>query len=89
MGAWASRAGGYREEPGEIPEGEGVDLFGPLYGDLVPPSTRKGLGEYYTPEGVAERALALLEPPGDYWRGVRVLDPACGSGVFLVNQSAH
>jgi len=52
---------------------------GALYEAVVPRATRLLLGEYYTPRGLAELALAELDPaPGE-----TVLDPGCGAGVFL------
>ncbi len=70
------------------------DLLKELYQELVDPETRHDLGEFYTPDWLAE--LTLREagfPPG---RSARtrggapdaadipsMLDPACGSGTFL------
>jgi type I restriction-modification system DNA methylase subunit len=47
---------------------------------LVDPDTRHDLGEFYTPDWLAEIMLdhVLAENPD-----VRLLDPACGSGTFL------
>ncbi len=51
-----------------------------LYQRLVPPSLRRSLGEVYTPPGLAAHALDRLG-----WQpGQELLDPTCGSGVFLV-----
>lgn len=69
------------------------DLLKKLYHYLLPRKVRHDLGEFYTPDWLAERLLTQLgEPlfqtprPG---RRVprpdkRLLDPACGSGTFLV-----
>ncbi len=69
------------------------DLLKKLYHYLLPREVRHDLGEFYTPDWLAERLLAQLgEPlfqmprPG---RRIptprkRLLDPACGSGTFLV-----
>jgi SAM-dependent methyltransferase len=56
------------------------DILKTLYESVIDADTRKHLGEYYTPdwlaEGVVEETVtAPLEQ--------RVLDPACGSGTFL------
>lgn len=43
---------------------------------------RHALGEYYTPDWLADHVLNELNYEGDPDK--RVLDPACGSGTFLV-----
>jgi hypothetical protein len=55
------------------------DLLKQLYETLVDPVDRHDLGEYYTPDWLAD--LVLRE--ADYGPGVRAVDPACGSGTFL------
>lgn len=55
------------------------DLLKELYQQLVDPQTRHDLGEYYTPDWLAE--LALRE--SGFKKGLSILDPACGSGTFL------
>lgn len=59
-------------------------LIGSLYTSLLPPLLRAGRGAYYTPPLLAERLLDLLTAEGCDWTAVRVLDPACGGGAFLV-----
>jgi len=61
------------------------DLLKKLYQQLMPKELRHNLGEYYTPDWLAERLLNMLE--GGRFKGnpdKRLLDPACGSGTFLV-----
>ena len=58
------------------------DLLKKLYQQLFPKSVRHDLGEYYTPDWLAEHVLDQLEYIGDPEK--RLLDPACGSGTFLV-----
>lgn len=61
------------------------DLLKKLYQQLMPKELRHNLGEYYTPDWLAERLLNMLE--GGRFEGnpqKRILDPACGSGTFLV-----
>src|SRR5205823_5922511 len=53
-----------------------------LYQYLVPKGIRHDLGEFYTPDWLAEYVLRRAGYDGDPSR--RVLDPACGSGTFLV-----
>jgi hypothetical protein len=58
------------------------DLLKKLYQQLFPKSVRHDLGEYYTPDWLADHVLEDLEYAGD--PDQRLLDPACGSGTFLV-----
>jgi type I restriction-modification system DNA methylase subunit len=58
------------------------DLLKKLYQNLMPKKLRHALGEYYTPDWLAERLLNQLGYQGDPRQ--RLLDPACGSGTFLV-----
>jgi len=58
------------------------DLFKRLYQYLVPKKIRHDLGEYYTPDWLAELLLREIDYGGN--PDTRLLDPACGSGTFLV-----
>ena len=57
-----------------------TDVLKGLYESLIDPEQRHVLGEYYTPDWLAERicAAAVRDPLQE-----RVVDPACGSGAFL------
>ena len=56
------------------------DIIGHVYEDLIPAQERKQLGQFYTPPEVADMICQwALRDAND-----RVLDPACGSGTFLV-----
>lgn len=70
--------------PGTLQEdpADSRDLLKKLYQQLFPKSVRHDLGEYYTPDWLAEHVLNQLEYMGDPDK--RLLDPACGSGTFLV-----
>ncbi len=61
---------------------ESRDLLKQLYQQLFPKSVRHDLGEYYTPDWLAELVLDELGYDGNPDK--RLLDPACGSGSFLV-----
>lgn len=61
---------------------ESRDLLKQLYQHLFPKAVRHDLGEYYTPDWLAE--LVLDEVGYDGNPNQRLLDPACGSGTFLV-----
>lgn len=57
-----------------------TDVLKSLYESLIDPDQRHFLGEYYTPDWLADRICAeAIERPLEQ----RVLDPACGSGTFL------
>ncbi|GBC82945.1 hypothetical protein HRbin10_02083 [bacterium HR10] len=79
-----------------VPE-ETRDLFKLLYHYLLPREIRHNLGEYYTPDWLAQRLLHQVD--GEFFTAdsrrnearlrqklltLRWLDPACGSGTFLV-----
>lgn len=54
------------------------DILKELYQGLVDPESRHDLGEYYTPDWLAELTLEQIG-----YRGGKLLDPSCGSGGFL------
>ena len=58
------------------------DLLKRLYHKLFPKSVRHDLGEYYTPDWLAQHVLNELGYAGDPEK--RFLDPACGSGTFII-----
>ncbi len=61
------------------------DMLKKLYHRLVSPHIRKALGEFYTPDWLAQRLLNMLD--GGRFQGdpqKRLLDPTCGSGTFVV-----
>jgi hypothetical protein len=58
------------------------DLLKKLYQQLFPRAVRHDLGEYYTPDWLAEHVLNEIGYSGH--PSGRVIDPACGSGTFLV-----
>ncbi len=58
----------------------GGDVLKVLYESVITAATRKRLGEYYTPDWLAERIVATaIDRPLE----TRVLDPSCGSGTFV------
>jgi len=63
------------------------DFFKEIYQEIVGRGERHRIGEYYTPEWLAQ---LILKEAIDLWKGrkqgfPRILDPACGSGTFLCN----
>ncbi len=64
------------------------DLLKELYQELVDPETRHDLGEFYTPDWLAELTLRQAGFPSVNASQCSsfvpsLLDPACGSGTFL------
>lgn len=56
------------------------DVLKILYESVIGAETRKRMGEYYTPDWLAEHVVdSTITTPLEQ----RVLDPACGSGTFL------
>ncbi len=56
------------------------DFLGRVYEKLIPPIERKRLGQFYTPPEIVDLIVKLTIKD----EKARVLDPACGSGSFLV-----
>lgn len=56
------------------------DVLKGLYQELVDPKERHDLGEYYTPDWLAE---SIVKETLESHPEASVLDPACGSGTFL------
>ena len=62
------------------------DIAAILYETVIPPDERRRLGEYYTPDWLARAMVReLITDPLEQ----RVLDPACGSGTFIVEAVNH
>jgi len=62
------------------------DVLKALYQSVLSPEVRHRLGEYYTPDWLADRIVRkVVDEP----RTQRVLDPACGSGTFLFAAINH
>jgi len=75
----------YSAEVVEITPLAARDVLKDLYQRLVPRSIRHRLGEFYTPDWLAQRVVnqvtgsqTSLQPTK------RILDPACGTGTFLI-----
>jgi SAM-dependent methyltransferase len=71
------------------------DMFREIYQNILPGEVRKSLGEFYTNEDIVNKVLdaagldanAINNLYNKWNRGERdtlILDPACGSGSFLV-----
>lgn len=61
-----------------------TDIFKDLYMAIIPQSIRHSMGEYFTPEWVAD--CVVSECMGMVGRADwKAIDPCCGSGIFLLN----
>ena len=62
-----------------------VDAKGAAYQEIVGTNLRGDRGQYFTPRAAIRLVVEMLDPGEDE----RVLDPACGTGGFLVATLAH
>ncbi|MFK9876867.1 class I SAM-dependent DNA methyltransferase, partial [Klebsiella pneumoniae] len=62
-----------------------VDAKGVAYQELVGVNLRGDRGQYFTPRGVVKLVVEMLDPK----ESEMVLDPACGTGGFLVATLGH
>ena len=60
-----------------------VDVFKDLYMSIIPQSIRHSMGEYFTPEWLADSVIteALQTISNKNWSAI---DPCCGSGIFII-----
>ena len=62
-----------------------VDVKGVAYEEIVGSNLRGDRGEFFTPRNACRMAVDMLNPqPGE-----RLLDPACGTGGFLITAMNH
>lgn len=62
-----------------------VDAKGVAYQELVGVNLRGDRGQYFTPRGVVKLVIEMLDPK----ENETLLDPACGTGGFLVATLGH
>lgn len=62
-----------------------VDVKGVAYEEVVGSNLRGDRGEFFTPRNAVRMAVAMMNPRADQ----RVLDPACGTGGFLIIAMNH
>jgi type I restriction enzyme M protein len=62
-----------------------VDAKGTAYQEIVGTNLRGDRGQYFTPRGAIKLIVQMLDPKPNE----RVLDPACGTGGFLVAVLDH
>ncbi len=62
-----------------------TDVKGRAYEEIVGSNLRGDRGEFFTPRNICQMAVAMLDPDE---RQV-ILDPACGTGGFLITAMNH
>ncbi len=67
----------------EIAIDDNHDALGEIYHEVFDPTLRKELGEFYTSENIINYLLDKSASTKAQWEN-RLMDPACGSGSFLI-----
>lgn len=62
-----------------------IDVKGRAYEEIVGSNLRGDRGEFFTPRNVCSMAVAMLDPGENQL----LLDPACGTGGFLITAMNH
>lgn len=61
------------------------DAVGDAFEVFIGPALRGAEGQFFTPRNVVEMMVRIVDPkPGE-----KIIDPACGSGGFLISALAH
>jgi type I restriction enzyme M protein len=61
------------------------DAIGDAFEVFIGPALRGSEGQFFTPRNVVEMMVKILDPkPGE-----KIIDPACGSGGFLITALSH
>src|SRR6266516_4469592 len=66
-----------------------IELISGIYDTFLSGATRQELGAYYTPLSLVEFVVEETLPLEKTHPGMTILDPACGSGIFLVCAYQH
>ena len=61
------------------------DVIADAFEIFISPSLRGGQGQFFTPRNVVKLLVALANPT----KNDRLIDPACGSGGFLIESLRH
>ena len=62
-----------------------IDVKGRAYEEIVGSNLRGDRGEFFTPRNICQMAVSMLDPS----EGDLILDPACGTGGFLITAMNH
>ena len=65
------------------------DLAGFIYQKLESANGKKDKGQFFTPEGIVQYLVAASIPENTDVASLKILDPACGSGQFLIATFRH
>ncbi len=61
------------------------DAIGDAFEVFIGPALRGSEGQFFTPRNVVDMMVKIVDPkPGE-----KIIDPACGSGGFLINALSH
>jgi type I restriction enzyme M protein len=61
------------------------DAIGDAFETFIGPALRGSEGQFFTPRNVVRMLIEMVDPePGE-----RIIDPACGSGGFLISALGH
>lgn len=64
---------------------EPIDIFKDLYMSIIPKSIRHSMGEYFTPEWLADYVVDKAIGDIDNQSTWKAIDPCCGSGIFMIS----
>jgi len=62
-----------------------IDVKGRAYEEIVGSNLRGDRGEFFTPRNICQLAVSMLDPT----EKLLILDPACGTGGFLITAMNH
>jgi type I restriction enzyme M protein len=62
-----------------------IDIKGKAYEEIVGANLKGDRGQFFTPRNMMHMAVSMLNPTSEE----KVLDPACGTGGFLVTAMSH
>lgn len=68
---------------------EPIDIFKDLYMSIIPRSIRHSMGEYFTPEWLADCVISEAINNIDNKQAWKGIDPCCGSGIFVISLIKH
>lgn len=71
-------------QPYSLLESE-IDVKGRAYEEIVGSNLRGDRGEFFTPRNICKMAVEMLDPGPKHL----ILDPACGTGGFLITAMNH
>ena len=61
------------------------DALGDAFEVFIGPALRGSEGQFFTPRNVVQMMVEMLDPKPGEW----IIDPACGSGEFIITALAH